>query len=102
MEKSRDYIDRVMKADNPHELMSVYETMLENVDLEFRADLDTVREMIEDPSISLEDKQRTLIKTIDKNQLYCNYSEIDDKNVRDLISDSDYAFNQSFYSEGNE
>ncbi|WP_191126282.1 hypothetical protein [Cerasibacillus terrae] len=27
----------------------------------------------------------TLIKIIDKNQLYYNYSEIDDENVRDLI-----------------
>lgn len=49
--------------------------------------------------ISLEDKKRLLVKVIDKNQLYYNYSEIDDANVRDLISDNDYAFNQSFYKE---
>ncbi|MCC9715471.1 hypothetical protein HK239_03675 [Streptococcus agalactiae] len=40
-----------------------------------------------------------LLKVIDKNQLYYNYSEIDDVNVRDLISDTDYSFNQSFYKE---
>ena len=39
------------------------------------------------------------MKVIDKNQLYYNYSEIDDANVRDLVSDNDYAFNQSFYKE---
>ena len=50
-------------------------------------------------TISLEDKKRLLIKVIDKNQLYYNYDEIDDANVRELISDTDYGFNQSFYEE---
>src|SRR5699024_11341147 len=43
-----------------------------------------------------------IFKIIDKNQLYYNYSEIDDENVRDLIEDNDYAFNESFYDKGGE
>ena len=50
-------------------------------------------------AISLEDKKRLLVKLIDKIQLYYNYSEIDDSNVRELIGDTDYVFNQSFYKE---
>jgi adenine-specific DNA-methyltransferase len=53
-------------------------------------------------AVAVEDQKRTLIKIIDKNQLYYNYSEIDDANVRDLITDTDYAFNQSFYAERGE
>ena len=51
---------------------------------------------------SLEEQKKTLIKILDKNQLYFNYSEIDDEYVRELVSDSDYAFNQSFYKEVNQ
>lgn len=98
MEKSRGYLDSVRKATTTEELYSIFELMLDNVDLDFRADLEIVKDALND-TISLKDKKRLLIKVIDKNQLYYNYSEIDDKMVRELISDNDYAFNQSFYKE---
>lgn len=98
MEKSKGYLDSVLQAENTDSLKQIYQLMLENVDLDFRADLEQVQEMLND-TISLEDKKRLLVKVIDKNQLYYNYSEIDDANVRELISDNDYAFNQSFYKE---
>lgn len=98
MEKSKGYLESVLEAENTDSLKQIYQLMLENVDLDFRADLEAIQEMLND-GISLEDKKRLLVKLIDKNQLYYNYSEIDDANVRDLISDTDYAFNQSFYKE---
>src|SRR5699024_1930006 len=98
MEKSKGYLDSVLQAENTDSLKQIYQLMLENVDLDFRADLEQVQEMLND-TISLEDKKRLLVKVIDKNQLYYNYSEIDDANVRDLMSDTDYAFNQAFYKE---
>lgn len=98
MEKSKGYLQDVLHASNSDQLNSIYQLMLENVDLDFRADLENVQEMLKD-TISLEDKKQLLIKVIDKNQLYYNYAEIDDTNVRELISDADYAFNQSFYEE---
>lgn len=101
MEKSRGYIEAVQKATNQAELLELYEIMLENVSLDFRVDLEAVADIIKGND-SLEDKQKVLLKVIDKNQLYYNLSEIDDQNVRDLISDSDYAFNQSFYKEGDD
>lgn len=99
MEKSKGYLQDVLYASNSDQLNTIYQLMLENVDLDFRADLESVQTMLKD-TISLEDKKRLLIKVIDKNQLYYNYAEIDDTNVRELISDADYAFNQSFYEEG--
>lgn len=98
MEKSKGYLDSVLQAENTESLKQIYQLMIENVDLDFRADLGAIQEMLND-AISIEDKKRLLVKVIDKNQLYYNYSEIDDANVRDLVSDNDYAFNQSFYKE---
>lgn len=98
MEKSKGYMESVLEAEDISSLKAIYQLMLENVDLDFQADLEQVQEMLNE-NISLEDKKRLLVKVIDKNQLYYNYSEIDDMTVRDLISDNDYAFNQSFYKE---
>lgn len=98
MEKSRGYIDMVNQAEDTAELNQVYQLMQDNVSIDFKVDLEAVAELLGE-AISLEDKKRLLLKVIDKNQLYYNYSEIDDATVRDLISDSDYAFNQAFYKE---
>lgn len=97
MEKSRGYIKDLQKADSYSSLKEIYERMLDNVDINFKVDLEKVKEIINEAKISVEDMKEILIQIIDKNQLYYNYSEIEDENVRDLISDSDYKFNKSFY-----
>ncbi|WP_230848984.1 hypothetical protein, partial [Vibrio campbellii] len=45
--------------------------------------------------LSFENQQRFLIEAIDKNQLYVNYSDIDDES--NGISEQDKKFNQMFY-----
>jgi len=97
MEKSRGYLEDIQKVSSINELSSIYKRMLENVDIDFRVNLLEIEEIIDKEEVSLEDLKRLLIQIIDKNQLYYNYSEIDDKNIRDLISNSDYEFNKSFY-----
>ena len=98
MEKSQGYIDQIYKAKDREELLKIYQLMIENVDMNFMVDLQALEEIL-DQEQSLDERKRLLLKVIDKNQLYYNYSEIDDANVRDLISDNDYQFNQSFYKE---
>lgn len=100
MEKSRGYIKDLQKADSYNSLKEIYDRMLDNVDINFKVDLEKVKDIINEAKISVEDMKKMLIQIIDKNQLYYNYSEIEDKNVRDLISDSDYKFNKSFYEGG--
>lgn len=95
MEKNTGYLKDVLNAESTDRLRGVFNIMLEYADFDFRVDLDEVKESVW--RLPLEDQKRTLVKIVDKNQLYYNYSEIDDENVRDLISDSDYAFNKSFY-----
>jgi len=100
MEKNRGYLTDVMKAPDQGSLRQVFNLMLENADFDFRVDLEEVEDSLN--TLSLEDQKRVLVKILDKNQLYYNYSEIDDENVRDLISDNDYEFNQNFYKEDND
>ena len=66
--------------------------MLEVGDLDFRADLSKI-----DWTMSFEDNQKLLIKIIDKNQLYFNYSEIGDNEVSKWLTDEEIAFNKNFY-----
>ena len=99
--KNMGYLQDVIHAKNLDELKSVYERMLagtdttEPADISFRADLSKI-----DWMEGFDENKRLLVKLLDKNGLYYNYSEIDDKNVRDLISDEYYTFNKNFYEGG--
>ena len=98
MEKNQGYLHDLQKAADVKELMLVYDRMKENADLDFRLDLQKFEEEL--PKLgSVEERRRELIRILDKNQLYYNYANIDDADVRDLITDSDYQFNKSFYNE---
>lgn len=103
MEKDQGYIRDLQNAENMDELMNVYSRMKQNGDIDFRVDLNKFEASLKAGELpSLEDRKKELIKIIDKNQLYYNYSDIDDKSVRDLVTDTDYEFNKSFYSSNNE
>lgn len=95
MEKNRGFLKAIQDAKTQTDLNGLLEFMLEEAEIDFRVDLEEVKESLNE--LSFNEQKKTLIRIIDKNQLYYNYSEIDDENVRDLISDEDYAFNQSFY-----
>lgn len=100
MEKNRGFLKTIQNAETQTEVQSLFEFMLEDAEIDFRIDLEAVKDTFNE--LSFNDQKKTLIKIIDKNQLYYNYSEIDDENVRDLIDDSDYAFNKNFYDDGGE
>lgn len=97
MEKNQGYLNDLQKAGTIPELMAVYERMKENADIDFRLDLAEFEKEI-GQFTNLDERRRELIRILDKNQLYYNYANIDDDNVRDLLSESDYHFNKSFYS----
>lgn len=98
MEKNKGFIDAIRKCETQNDIDQLFNFMLEEAEIDFRVDLEKVKDTLH--QLSLDDQKRTLFKIIEKNQLYYNYSEIDDENVRDLISDSDYKFNKSFYEGG--
>lgn len=99
--KNMGYLQDIIHSNTTEELKSVYERMLQGTDTEepadisFRADLTKI-----DWRQGFYENKRLLVKLLDKNGLYYNFSEIEDKNVRDLISDEDYTFNKNFYESG--
>lgn len=101
MPKNMGYLQDIIHSKTLDELKVVYQRMLEGTDtmepadISFRADLDKI-----DWLEGFNENKRLLIKLLDKNGLYYNYSEIDDVNVRELISDNDYLFNKKFYKGG--
>lgn len=99
MEKNQNYLRIIQNSQDMDELMSVYSLMKQNGDIDFRVDLDKFEASLKSGELpTLDERKKELIKIIDKNQLYYNYSNIDDKDVRNLLSDTDYKFNKSFYS----
>lgn len=100
MEKNRGFLTAVQNTKTTTEVQEVFTFMLEEAEIDFRVDLEAVKDTLGE--LSLNDQKKTLIKIIDKNQLYFNYSEIDDENVRYFIEGNDYSFNKSFYSERDE
>lgn len=101
MEKNSGFVRDVEKAANTTELLVVFDRMKNTADFDFRVDLDKFEAEL-NTFESLADQKRELLRILDKNQLYYNYGNIDDANVRDLIADHDYQFNQSFYGNGGE
>ncbi|CAM2895464.1 site-specific DNA-methyltransferase [Clostridium sporogenes] len=91
-EKSAGFIKDILKTKTIDDLKKVYNIMIEVGDLDFKADLSKI-----DWTMSFEDNQKLLIKIIDKNQLYFNYSEIDDSEVREYLTDEEVTFNKNFY-----
>ena len=98
--KNMGYLQDVIHSKTIEELKAVFNRMLEGTDTEevadlsFRADLSKI-DWIE----GFDANKRLLVKLLDKNGLYYNYSEIDDQTVREFLSDEDYQFNKNFYGD---
>ena len=99
MEKNGGYLRDIRSAETFDELSSVFNRMKGTTDFDFRVDLDKFEEELSNFQ-SLDDRKKELIRILDKNQLYYNYANIDDQNVREMLSDEDYQFNKSFYEGG--
>lgn len=102
MEKNQGFLRDLEKATNVDELNDVYQRMKAGADLDFRVDLAKYENNPKRKQLSFDDQKKLLIKMLDKNQLYYNEANIDDSDVRDLISDTDYKFNKSFYGKESE
>ncbi|WP_235007091.1 DNA methyltransferase [Listeria monocytogenes] len=98
MPKNMTYLQKIIHTKELLELKSIWEHMINGingsskVDINFRADLDKLNW-----NEGFDENKRLLVKILDKNGLYYNYSEIDDETVRESISDEDYQFNKVFY-----
>lgn len=100
MEKNQGYLKDVQQAETTKQLEDVVHRMIEGgADFDFRVDVGKVMQDPEYQAMSLADKKQLMVKVIDKNQLYYAYSDMEDRDVQELMSESDIAFNKSFYGE---
>ena len=97
MDKNATFIDAVLNSKHSDELKAIFDDMKATLDFDFRVDLQEVDQSIWNEEFEMQKK--ILVKIIDKNQLYHNYSEIDDETIKSQLSQSDYDFNKSFYGE---
>jgi adenine-specific DNA-methyltransferase len=90
-------VERVMAATTTDELIAVWESVRDTGLISYR-----VRSELFDPDafkgLAFRQQQEAIIATLDKNQLYVNYHDIEDADY-DLVDD-DKAFNASFYTAG--
>ena len=105
MELNYRFIHQIEKAQDYEALTSILEEMKVNAHLNYHADLNKVLKtsyemdgmprLVSFDELELHEQKKLLIELLDKNQLYVSLSEIDDKTLH--ISETDKAFNRSFY-----
>ncbi|WP_202608513.1 DNA methyltransferase [Proteus sp. G2674] len=95
-ELSSKYSNRVEQAHSSGELIAIWNELKESSNLSYKIDPKQFDKNISlFKNLSFVDQQRFLIEAIDKNQLYVNYSDIEDES--NAISELDKKFNKQFY-----
>lgn len=93
---NEEFIDRIQASRDSNELSLLLQEMKDKAYLNFKVDLEKVTSVNSGfLELSLEEQKDVLIQVLDMNQLYLNYSEIEDSQYD--ISDSVKAFNHAFY-----
>ncbi|MFA5300466.1 MAG: site-specific DNA-methyltransferase, partial [Lutibacter sp.] len=98
MEWNEAYITKIKKSKTSKEMIALWEEMQDKAFISYKIDPKTINSNITDfKELSIEEQKRLLIETLDKNQLYVNYSEIDDKDYH--VTEVDKKINRMFYGE---
>jgi adenine-specific DNA-methyltransferase len=99
MKYNEAYIHRIRKAKTAADLIAIWKNMQEKAFISYRVEPKAINENTSDfEKLTIDEKKRLLIEILDKNQLYVNYSEMDDAEYR--ISETDKKLNRRFYEEG--
>lgn len=98
---NEQYISRIQEANEDGTLNPILEDMKENAYLNFKVEFERLKPTDKVfQSLRLEEKKNILIQALDMNQLYLNYSEIED--TQHGISEEVKQFNHSFYQKEGE
>lgn len=96
MQYNQYFIDKIQEAKTKEDILKVWGDMQDKAFLSYQFNKDMFNKRIEAfKTASLETMQHYLIEVLDKNQLYVNFSEIEDESYH--ISEADKALNYSFY-----
>lgn len=95
-ELNQSYITKIQEATTKEEMLEIRSIIKESKYLNIRVDFDKMLEKTADfYDLSLTEQKELLIQLLDMNQLYLNYSEIEDTQYG--ITDDIKDFNHSFY-----
>jgi len=96
MQHNEAHIDRIQKAKTTNDLLVIWNEMQEKAFISYKIEPKAINENISEfEKLSFDEQKRFLIEILDKNQLYVNCSEIDDKEYG--VSDTDKKLNRKFY-----
>ena len=100
LEQNSELISEINNS-TEKDIMSLYEKITTSpFALNYKIDLESLKSVKNEElfkSLPLEDKKKVLIELLDKNLLYINYSDIEDKDKD--ISSEDIEFTRSFYGD---
>ncbi|MCM6832631.1 site-specific DNA-methyltransferase [Leuconostoc mesenteroides] len=96
-EKNQIYVKNILKAKTVSELDTVFQSMKNVADFDFRVDLNNFKNKSQ--SLEFSERQSMMLKILDINQLYYNYSEIEDSELKSLLKKEEISFNREFYND---
>jgi adenine-specific DNA-methyltransferase len=97
MEWNESYISKIKKSKDSKELSAVWKEMQKKAFINYFVNIQAINDNIDEfEKLSLPEKKKFLVEILDKNQLYVNYSEIEDTDYK--VSETDKKLNKSFYS----
>ena len=94
---NEEWIGKIAKAKTGKELAKLWDEMKKNAFLSYKVEPKTIDENAKEfVDLSIADQKKFLIECLDKNQLYVNLSEIEDKEYG--VSKEDIKLNREFYA----
>ena len=94
---NEEWVQKIKKAKTGKELVEIWKEVKETAFLSYKIDPKTVDANAKEfADLGIADQKKFLVECLDKNQLYINLSEIEDKEYG--VSKEDKALNKSFYN----
>ncbi|MDR1942094.1 MAG: site-specific DNA-methyltransferase [Endomicrobium sp.] len=97
---NQEFIDKINSAQTKGELDEVYNEMAKNAFLKFFFDKKEFEKDENFRSFELDERKKKLVEILDENQLYLNFSDIEDKKFN--ISEDEKVLTDRFYAETEE
>lgn len=97
-ELNQEYVKQIQNVESDHQLIELYNIISKSKFINSKLKPSNIESNVSDfESLSTESKRKLLIKLLDLNMLYVNYSDIDDEEYQ--VSGGDKSFNRSFYGD---
>lgn len=96
MKYNEFFVEKIQKAKNTKELLKIWEEIKEKSFLDYNLDIKKFNESIHEfKKLAFVKQKHILLDILNKNQLYVNFSEIDDMDFK--VNKKDKELNKNFY-----